>query len=95
MTSQLPWKVKDKYVVISKEKTVVNTYLGCPADKKQERKWQANAAFIVKACNNHERLVEACKKAIIQLEYLDSRFPTSTTPAEINWIKQALQSAEE
>jgi len=103
MTSPLPWKVGEgsddqKIILSANEKYICSIQIWQTPRRMgydMEKERLVNASFIVKACNNHERLVEACKKAIIQLEYLDSRFPTSTTPAEINWIKQALQSAEE
>lgn len=32
-------------------------------DQHTEAVWQANAAFIVKACNNHDALLEGCLEA--------------------------------
>ena len=35
---------------------------------------KANAAFIVKACNCHDELLEACKNAQNQIIYLHEKF---------------------
>lgn len=56
----------------------------------------ANAEFIVRACNSHNSLVEACREAVIQLRYLDDKFmPTGTTSCTISRIEAAIKSAEE
>jgi len=64
----------------------------------------ANAAYIVKAVNNHEALLEACKEALLQLE---DRYDYSKHPSEgceespfngagnlIHQLKQAITKAE-
>lgn len=39
-----------------------------------DAEFAANAAFIVKAVNNHEALVERLKEACLQIEYMHSKF---------------------
>ncbi|MFK4647174.1 hypothetical protein ABIF96_005748 [Bradyrhizobium ottawaense] len=39
----------------------------------------ANAAFIVKAVNNHEALVDRLKEARLQIEYMHSKFDETGT----------------
>lgn len=57
----------------------------------------ANASFIVRACNNHERLVEACKeaKSIISGMLGDKRYTGGYEDEVCAKLEQALQSAEE
>lgn len=43
-----------------KDDSMVARMNGCP-------QYVANAAFIVRACNSHEKLLEACKQAIMSL----------------------------
>ena len=51
---------------------------------------QANAAFIVKAVNSHELLVEACKEAIKWLQY--GQNPNKHRASTI--LEEALKQAE-
>lgn len=53
----------------------------------------ANAAFIVLAVNNHDRLVKALEEAEIQLAYLDMKYPTGTTPPVLARVRAALSPA--
>ena len=55
---------------------------------------EANAAFIVTACNAHYNLVEALGNARLEIEYLHGKFQeTGTGNATINQIDAALSKA--
>ena len=55
---------------------------------------EANAAFIVTACNAHYNLVEALGNARLEIEYLHGKFQeTGTGNATINHIAAALSKA--
>ena len=55
---------------------------------------EANAAFIVTACNAHYNLVEALGNARLEIEYLHGKFQeTGTGNATINHIDAALSKA--
>jgi len=58
---------------------------------------EADAAFIVKACNGYEGLVEALKTAEASLQdYLDGgEFVSENVPADLKIIREALAKAEE
>ena len=79
--SQLPWKLEDADCIIdNRGKTTavcVNEFS------------EANASFIVRAVNNHERLVSVCKEA------LDALQSQGIYKDRIERLQQALQSAEE
>jgi hypothetical protein len=49
------------------------------------------AAQIIDLSTDKERLIEALREARLQLEYVDGRLPTGTTPAVIARIDAALQ----
>lgn len=55
---------------------------------------EANAEFIVKACNNHDALVEALKEALAMLKIYYKPNSDGSTPT-ITKIEQALKQAEE
>ena len=62
-----PWITNDELVIAGKEDGVL--ICECNTDPHWEPSADgfANAEFIVKACNLHEELVEACKLAIAYL----------------------------
>ena len=105
MTSQLPWKVEifgdrlDKHIRILDANDSVICILpprqmsnGYPPQELREK-----SAFIVRACNNHERLVEALK-SIADHEWVNKIDDVKQLQKWINEFvyvaKQALQSAE-
>ncbi len=104
MTSQLPWKnrgvnPKDKEAgnqIYSKDNEYVAT---CHYGTKNidHNIMQANASFIVRCVNNHERLVEALK-SIADHEWVNKIDDVKQLQKWINEFvyvaKQALQSAE-
>lgn len=63
-----PWyqhRTKDKVYA-----NVRSANVGCIADcgSRSDSIAQANAAFIVRACNSHDKLLEACKTALWELQ---------------------------
>lgn len=49
--------------------------------------WEANAAFIVRACNSHEELLVACKEALQMMTACNMVKPD-------NYLSRAIQKAE-
>ncbi len=94
--SELPWDVDATGYYIGKVYIggviEVAQILDMPYPSAGSR--ESNAAFIVRACNNHEKLVEALKK-IIQLSKGCDRDSFIRNEQEAKYIaKQAIQSAE-
>jgi hypothetical protein len=55
----------------------------------------ANAAFIVTACNCHDELLEACKEAFNQIQYLHEKFTITGSGAQVlAKLKTAIDKAE-
>ncbi len=54
----------------------------------------ANASFIVRACNNHENLVETIKKLHDKFLYMRSYLEERMTPSEGNELDIALKAIE-
>lgn len=98
--SELPWKVikmegsNDLYI-LTKNKKGWNEYILAGIIPNLDAK--ANASFIVRACNNHEKLVEACKeaKSIISGLLGDKRYTGGYEDEVCDKLEQAIQSAEE
>ena len=44
---------------------------------------EANAAFIVRACNSHDELVAACKEAFNQIQYLHEKFQVTGSGCQV------------
>jgi len=86
--SQLLWKVDDTDCIEDSKGKCVSV---CVNENSE-----ANASFIVRACNNHEKLVKACKRILscfnsegeIEQQYQDQ------LSVALEKVKQALQSAE-
>lgn len=55
---------------------------------------QANAAFIVRACNSHDQLVEACHSAIAALVFAES-YGGGEYPDAIRKVEAALAKTRE
>ncbi len=90
------WEVMDEYFVACNSGVIAKTYLGVPASKKVEAKWKANADFIVRACNSHDELLEACKKAISTFKN-DSHYGDKFFNGEnstIRYLELAISKAE-
>ena len=82
MTSQLPWKFEDRGDGVGQIRTSSRYFIAMDVSK-------ANAAFIVRACNSHEKLVEALKQV------LKTKNDKNWVMSDIyNQVEQALQSAE-
>ena len=113
MTSQLPWKVGEcsddqKMILSANDKYVCSVQIWQTPRRMgydMEKERLANASFIVRACNNHERLVDVCKKALDMSSLLAEMHDIDTSSERCeeldnhinaigNEIKQALQSAE-
>lgn len=62
-----------------------------PSGKRPESEIKANAAFIVKAVNNHESLVEACQIALQRLKDL-GRYKSDAVTCGM--LEEALKQAE-
>ena len=57
---------------------------------------EANAAFIVRACNSHDELIEVLKDAILEIEYLHDKFKTTGSGnATLAKIDAAIAKAEQ
>ena len=88
--SELPWKV-EKIKIEERDILIIQSekYNICSIAGRLSKEAEANAAFIVRACNNHEKLVIACKMALDALQaqgiYEDC----------IKYLQSAIQSAEE
>lgn len=80
-----PWSVWDKTKIYGPGEEILtevnNGNLGVEQDK-------ANAAFIVRAVNSHERLIQACRHLLNDLEYrkLDT--------AGMGYARRAIAQAE-
>ena len=53
----------------------------------------ANARFIIRACNNHKNLLNACMVAIIDLEGIESGHAEKATAFDMDFIRQAIKEA--
>ena len=105
MTSPLPWKVGEgsddqKIILSANEKYICSIQIWQTPRRMgydMEKERLVNASFIVKACNNHERLVEALK-SIADHEWVNKIDDVKQLQKWINEFvyvaKQALQSAE-
>jgi hypothetical protein len=99
MTSPLPWKVGEcsddqKMILSANDKYVCSVQIWQTPRRMgydMEKERLANAAFIVRACNNHERLISACKKAMAELIFPACGQKHSKLYEE---LQQVLQSAE-
>jgi len=85
--SQLPWEVFAELNVENEEGEFVAS---CGVNGKIEKS-RANASFIVRCVNNHERLISVCKKAMAELIFPACGQKHSKLYEE---LQQALQSAE-
>ena len=88
-----PWKViHGKFIIVSCNEEELGYYsIAEIADVVPKCPTLANAEFIVKACNSHEKLVEALKLAQWHLEQRHACHPDLSPMRE---IKQALSEAE-
>lgn len=88
--SPLPWAVDELGAVKSEGQPVVADGFALPVDRRNE-KARANTAFIVRACNSHDQLVEALRIAYTMIceEVADGKF---TEQAAL--CREALAAAE-
>lgn len=64
-----PWQSDNDVIFCNGHFAIAKTIkLGIP-----EKESKANAAFIVRACNSHEELLEACKSALILIAPTDQK----------------------
>ena len=72
--TETPWKISDVILtrIIDEDNNSVAEGLSADYNNPNGR---ANAEFIVKACNMHDELVEACRKARYWLEKFSEDFP--------------------
>lgn len=94
--TELPWSLpdyKNPYIVTNKNGVVVCAALlrngkGCGIKSQPEQ--EANAAFIVKACNNHYQLFAALRRA-----YVFMAIDLGIHNEAVRQIKKAIARAEE
>lgn len=56
---------------------------------------EENAQFIIRACNSHYNLLEACKKSLYDCEHAGPRSDSPNLPDDtILMLKQAIKKAE-
>jgi len=81
--TKLPWKLDGTYITNEDPNDVRSPSIAdCGRSPTIDRKTQiSNAAFIVEAVNNHDRLIGALQEAVLQLEYMQERMPTGTGAA--------------
>jgi hypothetical protein len=88
--SELPWQVtlpKNGHLMVRSCNNLIMADCGANTDANE-----ANAAFIVRACNNHEILLGVCKKV---LQNIKAGNPKLGTAFVTDLLEQAIQSAEE
>jgi len=73
-----PWEACGKWVCEENDPGH-NVGICVCEDRATEAEALANAAFIVKAVNNHDALVEMLKEASLQIEYLQEKLPIPTS----------------
>lgn len=93
--SKLPWKVGilGEYTpyIYNKDVGIADiTSLGF-ADNKEPT---ANAEFIVRACNNHYKLVEACKDILDIVQFASDSQLSVPTNHVINKLTEAIKEVE-
>ena len=87
-----PWAI-EKYCVWAGDKYVAATQTGI-----NEEEQQANATFIVKACNNYETLLTAAKKALEFMERVEATEwddGGAETIPDVEEFRQIMSSIEE
>lgn len=98
--TELPWERQDKTIYkINDEKFAKSNIFFASVQggwKKEEERtsqeeMEANAVFIVKACNNHYQLLEACKVALNQLWSFSM---SKNNENAINLVTKAINQAE-
>lgn len=77
-----------KYPELKEKLLLTGVSLTC-GNHPRQKEAEANAEFIVKACNNHAKLVEACKEAIEIIEDVHG-----TDESALHILKQALKESE-
>jgi hypothetical protein len=91
--SELPWSVEKDFILDKKNNIVVDT---CLSDMKFDEENKANASFIVRACNNHEKLVKAFKRLVERIDHNGGIGEYNGGPAFVmKEAREAIQSAEE
>jgi len=95
----LPWvskyvQVADKWEILGKEKDGSEKWIGVMIWG-SEPEDEANNEFILRACNSHYELVEACKEAIDLLrDEWEGTSPNSIGNKTIRQLEQAIAKAE-
>ena len=99
--TELPWKVEKFKGVLEIAKGIesiceVAPYYPDLGTKQAKQKGAANAAFIVRACNNHYKLLEACKEAVTFISGLQIDITREDTYANEcqTLLEQAIAEAE-
>ena len=85
--SELPWKVDVEMDIVNKQ----DGHLATCVNVNQK----ANASFIVRACNNHEKLVEALQLILPLAKGYVSKNSVGSNQKYIEVADQAIQSVEE
>jgi len=98
--TELPWKMEEQNIH-------TGSICTCHGDKDTwfevwTQNWsngidaEANAAFIVKACNNHYKILDLLDEARLQIEYLHSKFKeTGSGNIVLYRIEEAIKQVED
>jgi len=87
-----PWKVSGCWGLEGKRITYVNegsNFQVATTDGRKKEENGANAEFIVRACNSHDDLLEACKEFVRKVECGEARSKRS-----YQQMKAAISKAE-
>jgi len=93
--SILPWKTNNNSMIkTDKNQDIISCFNVSSSDENRNVDGKANAAFIVKAVNNHENLLEALKGLINAPPFIDNGTDmTESLQAKIN-ASVAIKEAE-
>lgn len=81
--TSLPWRIDAVYGVKSDADTELLASTYCEPNPQRNK---ANAEFIVKACNSHYELLEACKAVLVSIQGADDQLERI--------VKQAIAKTE-
>jgi hypothetical protein len=86
-----PWKAERWLIMDMSNRRIAEASIGITGEIDL-----ANAAFIVRACNSHDELIEVLKDAILEIEYLHDKFKTTGSGnATLAKIDAAIAKAEQ
>lgn len=86
-----PWQFQGNNTIVTQDRSLICTRRGeasnfCPV---------GTAAFIVRACNAHYQLLEACHKALRFVSWANNELPCGQDEALSTELKHAIALAEQ